>query len=128
LVFYYACGSVAWNSAITPFEDQVDVSECHFTHHADQQQHPNKEKYLVLQQEQEVPGMLVNNEDEATIACNDDGEIVHLNLRMQGLAGRVPDEIGALTKLTTLDLGHNSLEGPIPRVMVEKLVNLGMYT
>jgi hypothetical protein len=129
MVFYYACGSVAWNSIITPFEDQVDVSECDFTRHADQQQHPKEEEDRVLEQEeeQEAPGMLVHNEDEATIACNDEGEIVHLNLRMQNLAGRVPDEIGALIKLTTLDLGHNLLEGPIPRVIVEKLVNLGMY-
>jgi hypothetical protein len=132
LVLYYACGGDAWNGDITQFEYQVDVSECHFTHPPT----PHEGSSTPIVPQATAAAADANNDDAqeeeegeqqevATIACNDQGEIVHLSLRLQGLAGRVPDEIAALTRLTTLDLGHNALEGTIPSVLAQKLTNLG---
>ena len=42
------------------------------------------------------------------------GRVTRLHLGANGLAGRLPPELGDLSRLGTLDLGENSLSGSIP--------------
>lgn len=48
------------------------------------------------------------------VRTNDEGRVTHLDLRDNGLSGRLPVEIGDLRQLTRLDLWGNDLEGSIP--------------
>ena len=43
-----------------------------------------------------------------------DGHVVELDLQENGLAGRIPHELGSLANLIRLELGSNDLSGPIP--------------
>ena len=52
------------------------------------------------------------------------GRVTHLELRENGLSGRVPPELGSLDQLQSLDLSWNRLSGPIPA----ELRNLGNLT
>ena len=57
--------------------------------------------------------------------CDDDGALVEISIPEKNLSGRVPKELHLLTKLTTLDLSNNFLEGSIPDIVLTKLSNLG---
>ena len=46
-----------------------------------------------------------------------DGRVTRLNLHRNGLAGRLPPALGALTRLESLDLGRNGLSGSIPAAL-----------
>jgi len=48
------------------------------------------------------------------ITCNKDLEVVGINLSNMGITGTIPDEIGFLETLTTLDLSNNYLHGFLP--------------
>ena len=50
-----------------------------------------------------------------------DGRVVGLDLRSNGLRGRVPLELGNLNALESLDVSSNSLTGPLP----PGLINMG---
>ena len=58
--------------------------------------------------------------------CDDDGALVEISVSEKNLSGRVPKELHLLTKLTSLDLSSNFLEGSIPDIVLTKLTNLGM--
>ncbi|CAB9508774.1 LRR receptor-like serine threonine-protein kinase [Seminavis robusta] len=48
-------------------------------------------------------------------ACNDENMFQYLDLRQNGLAGRVPEEVGLLTGLQSINLYRNQhIQGPIP--------------
>ncbi|XP_014523025.1 probable leucine-rich repeat receptor-like protein kinase At1g35710 isoform X1 [Vigna radiata var. radiata] len=47
-----------------------------------------------------------------------------LDLNGMGLRGSIPAEIGTLTKLTDLDLSHNSLQGKLPSKALQNLTQL----
>ncbi|WVZ16984.1 hypothetical protein V8G54_009966 [Vigna mungo] len=47
-----------------------------------------------------------------------------LDLNGMGLRGSIPAEIGTLTKLTDLDLSHNSLQGKLPSKALSNLTQL----
>lgn len=51
------------------------------------------------------------------IICNNQGEIIALDLSQWRVVGELPDEIGLLTKLSYLDLSSNLLEGALPESM-----------
>lgn len=62
------------------------------------------------------------------IECDDTQGIVSLDLRLQRMVGRIPEEIGLFgSRLTNLDLSENFLEGTIPDVIFTELTNLGKY-
>ncbi|CAL8122882.1 unnamed protein product [Prunus armeniaca] len=48
----------------------------------------------------------------------------HLNLEANNLSGRIPESIGQMSKLETIDLGWNSLEGVISETHFSKLSKL----
>ena len=57
------------------------------------------------------------------VSTDAEGRVSDLELRDNGLAGRLPPELGDLSKLNNLDLTSNSLSGPIPPEL-GKLANL----
>jgi hypothetical protein len=61
------------------------------------------------------------------VDCNADLEVTGISLSIRKLTGRLPDEIGLLTTLTSLDISRNSLEGKIPASVFEKLTKLGTF-
>jgi hypothetical protein len=61
------------------------------------------------------------------VDCNADREVTGISLSSRKLTGRLPDEIGMLTTLTSLDISRNSLEGKIPASVFEKLTKLGTF-
>jgi len=48
------------------------------------------------------------------ITCDNDDQIVSMDLRRRNLAGTLPTELGTLAALTVLDLYDNELSGGIP--------------
>ena len=48
------------------------------------------------------------------VRADADGRVVSLDLRLNGLKGPIPRELGGLAELETLSLGNNELTGPIP--------------
>ena len=48
------------------------------------------------------------------VSTDAQGRVSYINLRDNGLAGRLPPEIGDLSNLTSLNLAENSLSGSIP--------------
>ena len=48
------------------------------------------------------------------VEVDNDGRVVGLDLDRSGLTGRIPADLGYLTKLRRLFLGGNNLSGPIP--------------
>jgi hypothetical protein len=61
------------------------------------------------------------------VDCNADYEVTGISLSIRRLTGRLPDEIGLLTTLTSLEMSRNSLEGKIPASVFEKLTKLGTF-
>ena len=59
------------------------------------------------------------------VDCDLEGQAVNLNLAFRKLRGRLPDEVGMLTKLTSVNFLGNRLEGSIPSFIYNKLTNLG---
>ncbi len=62
------------------------------------------------------------------VGVDENGRVDGLSLRSNGLAGRIPAEIGLLEHLFILDLFGNSLEGPIPPSIgrLDRLRDLGL--
>ena len=62
------------------------------------------------------------------VVTDDSARVVTLNLDANGLSGRIPPELGNLTRLQTLDLGSNDLSGPIPSELgnLAELATLGL--
>jgi hypothetical protein len=58
------------------------------------------------------------------IDCDDNRQVVLMDMSFRKLRGRLPDEMGALTKLTRVSLKLNSLEGTIPSFFYHQLTNL----
>ena len=59
------------------------------------------------------------------VTCDADSRLVTtLKLQSFRLTGRLPKELALLPSLQVLDLSKNKLEGPIPAVLFEQLVNL----
>jgi hypothetical protein len=71
---------------------------------------------------------LVHACDFGGVDCDDNKQVVVLDLYLRKLRGRIPDDVGLLTQLTTLNLNSNLLEGSIPSFFFDKLTNLGMPT
>jgi hypothetical protein len=59
------------------------------------------------------------------IDCNKDHEVVAIDMFLRKLSGTLPEELGLLTELTSLQLSRNFLEGPIPESVYSKLTKLG---
>jgi hypothetical protein len=53
------------------------------------------------------------------------GQATTLDLQYRKLRGRLPDEAGLLTQLTSVNLMANNLEGSIPSFIYNELTNLG---
>ncbi|MGK3760286.1 MAG: hypothetical protein ACI8RD_012603 [Bacillariaceae sp.] len=53
------------------------------------------------------------------------GQALNLDLQYRKLRGRLPDEVGLLTQLTSVNLMANNLEGSIPSFIYNELTNLG---
>ncbi len=53
----------------------------------------------------------------APVQAATDGSVVALDLADNGLAGRIPAEIGYLSNLERLDLFYNDLSGPVPSTL-----------
>ena len=60
----------------------------------------------------------------AGIDCNEDNEVVHLDMHNRRMTGSIPNELGILTSLTKLQFGNNDLVGTIPTSLYQ-LTNLG---
>ena len=61
------------------------------------------------------------------VGTDSDGRVATLSLWDNGLAGSIPPELGSLTNLTYLELGHDELTGAVPAEL-GNLVNLqGLY-
>ncbi|KAL7526223.1 hypothetical protein ACHAXR_003819 [Thalassiosira sp. AJA248-18] len=52
--------------------------------------------------------------DMTGVTCDTQGHVVGISLNNRGLQGHIPDEIGLLSFLETLDLSDNSLMGYVP--------------
>jgi hypothetical protein len=59
------------------------------------------------------------------VTCDDQGQVVKIQWFDTRLTGQLPNEIGLLTNLHTLDLSSNLLQGSIPEIIFSKLTNLG---
>ena len=55
-----------------------------------------------------------------SVVCNSEGRVTSINLVETGLLGLVPDELAGLTKLETLDLHGNRLEGKVPEDLCDE--------
>jgi len=58
------------------------------------------------------------------VECDMEGQVVVLDLAIRKLRGRLPEEVGLLTKLEYASFMSNSLEGTIPSFIFNKLTNL----
>lgn len=58
------------------------------------------------------------------VECQDNSRVVHLNMSGSTLQGTLPAELGLLKELSVVDLSHNYLEGPLPKVYVQRLTKL----
>ena len=59
------------------------------------------------------------------VDCDDSkGQALTLDLQYRKLRGRLPDEVGLLTQLTSVNLMANNLEGSIPSFIYNELTNL----
>jgi hypothetical protein len=63
--------------------------------------------------------------DFVGVDCDESEQVVILDLFLRKLRGRIPDDLGLLTQLTSLTLNSNLLEGSIPALLFESLTNLG---
>ena len=63
--------------------------------------------------------------DFVGVDCNEEKQVVILDLFLRKLRGRLPDDLGLLTNLSTLSLAANLLEGSIPAFVFDRLTNLG---
>lgn len=61
------------------------------------------------------------------IDCDRNGQIVGIDRSFGKLRGRLPDEMGSLTQLTSVNFNANNLEGTIPEFFHQQLTNLGTY-
>jgi hypothetical protein len=61
------------------------------------------------------------------VECDLEGQAVVLDLAFRKLRGRLPEEVGMLTKLESVSFLSNSLEGTIPSFIYNKLTNLSMF-
>lgn len=59
------------------------------------------------------------------LACSNDRVVTALDLSLRHLAGNLPDEVGLLTNLVSLELGQNQLEGTLPAKALGQLSHLG---
>jgi Leucine rich repeat len=62
-------------------------------------------------------GVYITELDECTwqdVKCDDDGRVTALFLFKKNVQGRIPDDLGLLTAMTSLDLSNNTLSGTIP--------------
>jgi hypothetical protein len=57
------------------------------------------------------------------VTCTGD-KIVSLELSGKDLRGRIPETINELKWLRNLNLSHNDINGPIPKLQLEALENL----
>jgi len=57
--------------------------------------------------------------------CDDNGALLELDLHGSALVGVLPDELGILTNLKTLNLGRNRLQGPFPNAVLSQMTQLG---
>ncbi|TVU33399.1 hypothetical protein EJB05_25214, partial [Eragrostis curvula] len=48
------------------------------------------------------------------ITCNEDGSVIEVSLPHKGLEGQISPALGGLTRLSRLNLSHNSLSGGLP--------------
>jgi hypothetical protein len=71
---------------------------------------------------------MVHTCDFAGVDCDENDQVVLLDLFLRKLRGRIPDDLGLLTQLTSISLNSNLLEGSIPSLLFEKLTNLGKLT
>ena len=72
----------------------------------------------------------LQNDDHCSwdgIICNHHGEIVKIHLPKNNMHGQVPEEIGYLSALTSLDVEMNKITGPLPPTLAN-LQNLGKLT
>ena len=71
----------------------------------------------------------VNECDFMGVNCGYDhqGEVDGLDLQYRKLRGRLPDEVGLLKQLATVNLMSNNLEGSIPSFFYNELTDLGTY-
>lgn len=72
---------------------------------------------------------IVNECDFMGVNCGygHQGEVDGLDLQYRKLRGRLPDEVGLLTQLATVNLMSNNLEGSIPSFFYNELTDLGTY-
>ena len=63
----------------------------------------------------------------AGVATDDGGRVTGLYLGGYGLAGRIPPDLGDLTALRYLDLGHNRMRGAIPGELGKLTGVWGLY-
>ncbi|KAG7348249.1 RHS repeat-associated core domain containing protein [Nitzschia inconspicua] len=76
---------------------------------------------------EEIPwtdNTMVHTCDFVGVDCDEKRQVVILNLYLRKLRGRIPDDLGLLTQLTSLTLNSNLLEGDIPTFLFDKLTNL----
>jgi hypothetical protein len=77
-------------------------------------------------------GTWITNLDECAwldVAC-DDGQVTALFLSEKNVRGRIPNDLGLLTAMTSLQLWNNSMTGTIPSSLaaMTDLVSLGLRT
>ncbi|KAL3904511.1 MAG: hypothetical protein SGILL_010038 [Bacillariaceae sp.] len=65
--------------------------------------------------------------DFVGVDCDEKDQVVILDLFLRKLRGRLPDDVGLLTQLSSLVLSSNLLEGSIPAFVFDRLTNLGKY-
>ena len=61
------------------------------------------------------------------VECDLEDQVVVLDLAYRKLRGRLPEEVGLLTKLESASFLSNSLEGTIPSFFYNELTNLRMF-
>jgi hypothetical protein len=77
-----------------------------------------------------IPWATIPDVDECDfvgIDCDRNGQVVLMDMTLRMLRGRLPDEMGSLTKLTSVTFKSNVLEGSIPSFFFQQLTELGKY-